>query len=204
MVPLRLVLATRNPGKVREMQRLLASQPVRLLSLDDVGFHDEIDEPADTYVDNAGAKAATVMTATGLWTLADDSGIEIDALHGWPGAKSARWLPPPATDADRMHGLVREVQRRTPDDRRARYVCVVVLARPQSTPIVARGECLGTIIDEPRGHNGFGYDPVFHSNDLGMTFGEADDALKDGVSHRARAVRRLAESDVFAMQRSQL
>jgi len=190
----RLVVATRNPGKVRELRRLLGAHSLRVLSLDDAGFRGELDEPGPGYVENALAKAVTVATATGLPTLADDSGIEVDALRGWPGPRSARWMP--GSDEDRLHGLLREVEERTPDDRRARYVCVMALANPPAEPVTARGETLGTLV-EPRGTAGFGYDPAFLSADLGVRFGEAPDADKDRVSHRARALRRLEEAGVL-------
>lgn len=185
-----LVVATNNPGKVAEFGRLLRGAGWEIRSLDQVGFAAAIDEPGPGYEENAVAKAVAVCAAIGLPALADDSGIEVDALGGWPGPRSARWLEPPATDADRMLGLLAEVERRTPADRSARYVCVVALVRPGAEPLTARGECLGTIV-APRGANGFGYDPVFESADLGITFGEASQAEKDGVSHRARALRRL-------------
>ncbi len=190
----RLVLASRNPGKLRELRRLLAHHSWRLASLDDVRFAGELVEAGPGYLDNALAKAAAVCLATGLAALADDSGIEVDALRGWPGPLSARWMA--GSDADRLQGLLREVERRSPDDRRVRYVCVAALARPGAEPVAGRGETLGELV-EPRGAAGFGYDPAFLSRDLGMTFGEADDAGKDGVSHRARALRRLAESGVL-------
>lgn len=182
---------------MREFTRLLAAYPWRLMSLDDAGVRAELVEPGPGYVDNAAAKALATAAATGLPALADDSGIEIDALHGWPGPASARWMGPDATDEDRLLGLLREVELRTPDDRRCRYVCVAAFARPDAEPVTARGITLGTLV-APRGSRGFGYDPVFLSLDLGVTFGEASDAAKDGVSHRARAIARLAESGVLA------
>lgn len=190
----RLVVATRNPGKVCELRRLLAGHTLRVLSLDEAGFGGELEEPGPGYVENALAKAVATAAATGLPALADDSGIEVDALRGWPGPRSARWLP--GSDEDRLAGLLREVQQRTPDDRRARYVCVMALANPPAEPVTARGETLGTLV-EPRGTGGFGYDPAFLSADLGVRFGEAPDADKDRVSHRARALQRLAESGVL-------
>ena len=193
----RLVIATRNPGKMREFGRLLAPYPWRLLSLDDAGVAGELLEPGPGYADNAAAKAVAVGDATGLAALADDSGIEVDALRGWPGPASARWLGDQATDADRLRALLDEVARSSPDDRRCRYVCVVALARPGAEPITARGVCLGTLV-EPRGDGGFGYDPGFLSEDLGTTFAEATAAQKDRVSHRARAIARLAESGVLS------
>ncbi len=192
-----LVLATRNPGKLRELRDLLRGWPLDLRSLDDIGFDGVLEEPGPGYTESALAKATTVCLATDLPTLAEDSGIEVDALHGWPGPRSARWMGDEATDEERMHGLLAEVARRTPDDRRARYVCVAALARPGAEPVTAHGECLGTIVAPPRGSNGFGYDPVFLSGDLGVTFAEAPEGDKARVSHRARAIARLGEAGVF-------
>jgi XTP/dITP diphosphohydrolase len=191
-------MATRNAGKMAELRRLLRPYPLHLLSLDEAGFGHELPEPGPGYADNALAKAIAVSTATGISALADDSGIEVEALRGWPGPLSARWLGDAAGDPDRLRALLREVRKRSPDDPRVRYTCVVALARPDSDPIVARGECLGTLV-EPRGAGGFGYDPGFLSTDLGITFGEADQMAKDRVSHRARAIARLAESGVLDM-----
>ena len=191
-----LVIASNNPGKVAEFRRLLGGSPWRLLSLGEAGFHGDLDEPGATYAENAAAKALAVSEALGLAALADDSGIEVDALHGWPGPRSARWMGDGASDADRLTGLLAEVDRRCPDQREVRYVCVAALARPNAEPVLARGECLGVLVP-PRGTAGFGYDPSFLSDDLGITFGEASDAMKDGVSHRARAVRRLATSQLL-------
>jgi XTP/dITP diphosphohydrolase len=191
-----LVLATRNPGKLRELRRLLEPWPLHLQDLDEAGFLAQLDEPGPGYTESALAKAVEVCAATGLPALADDSGIEVDALRGWPGPMSARWMGPVATDEDRLRGLITEVERRSPDDRRVRYVCVAALATPGGEPLTARGECLGTLV-EPQGISGFGYDPAFLSLDLGITFGEADDDAKAQVSHRARAITRLSESGAF-------
>jgi XTP/dITP diphosphohydrolase len=194
-----LVIATNNAAKLREFTRLLARSPWLLRSLDQAGFAAGIEEPGPTYSDNALAKAATVSAALGLPALGDDSGIEIEALHGWPGPASARWLGARASDEDRMRALLAEVDLRTPEDRHARYVCAVALCRPGAQPVIAHGECHGTIV-EARGRNGFGYDPIFLSDDLGTTFGEAGDDAKDSVSHRGHALRRLAESGVLDPQ----
>jgi XTP/dITP diphosphohydrolase len=191
-----LVAATNNDGKLREFRRLLAAHPWRIVGLAEAGWSGHLDEPGDTYVENALAKAVTVSAALTLPAIADDSGIEVEALRGWPGPRSARWLGEGAGDADRLAALIAEVDRLSPDDRRVRYVCVVALCRPGAQPVTARGECLGVLV-APRGSRGFGYDPAFLSDDLGLTFGEADDAAKDGVSHRARALARLMESGVL-------
>jgi XTP/dITP diphosphohydrolase len=185
-----VVVATHNRGKLAEFQRLLAGVPVELLTLDDVGVAAELPEPGTTYEENARAKAEAARDLTGLPALADDSGIEAIGLGGWPGPHSARWLGEGAGDRDRLLGLLDEVARRSPDDRRARYVAAVALARPGADTEVAAGECSGVLVT-PRGQGGFGYDPAFLSDDLGVTFGEAPAEAKDGVSHRARALRKL-------------
>jgi XTP/dITP diphosphohydrolase len=191
-----LILGTRNPGKIHELRLMLAAYPLRVRTLDEIGFDGVLEEPGPGYTESALAKATAVCTATGLPALADDSGIEVDALRGWPGPFSARWMGEDATDTDRLRGLLAEVERRSPDDRRVRYVCVAVLAKPAGEPLTAHGECLGTLV-EPKGTNGFGYDPSFLSADLGITFGEATDEQKARISHRARAVSRLSESGAF-------
>lgn len=194
-----LVVATRNPGKLAEFARLLAHLPWRVTGLDEAGVAGDLDEPGPGYEENARAKAVAACAATGLPALADDSGIEVPALRGWPGPRSARWLA--GDDRARLDGLLGEVDRRCPDDRRVRYVCVVALARPAADVVVARGSCEGRLV-APRGGAGFGYDPAFLSNDLGITFGQATAAQKDGVSHRARALARLAESGVLESDRT--
>ncbi len=184
---MRVAVASRNPGKLAELRRLLAGHSWELVGLDAAGFTGELEEPAETYAENAAAKALAVCAATGMASLADNSGIEVPGLGGWPGASSARWMGPDADDVDRLQGLLAQVERRCPGDRRARYVCVVTLARPATPPLSARGETTGVLV-APRGSGGFGYDPGFLSDDLGITFGEATAAAKDGVSHRARAL----------------
>jgi XTP/dITP diphosphohydrolase len=191
-----LVVASNNEGKLREFRRLLRAGPWNVLSLAEAGWIGALDEPGETYAANALAKATAVSGALGLPTLADDSGIEVDALAGWPGPRSARWLGPGATDRERLAGLITEVDRRCPGERRVRYVCVVALSRPGSAPTTAEGQCLGTLV-EPAGPQGFGYDAAFLSDDLGVTFGEAADADKDGISHRARALDTLAAQGVL-------
>ena len=191
------MVATRNRGKLTEFRRLLRDHPWSVISLDDAGFAGDVDEPGPGYEENALAKALEVCRVTGLPALGDDSGIEVEALRGWPGPHSSRWLGDAASDADRLRGLLDEVDRRSPEDRRVRYVAVLALARPGADAVVARGTCDGVLV-EPRGDGGFGYDPSFLSTDLGRTFGEVGAEEKDTVSHRARAVARLAESGVLA------
>lgn len=188
--PTPLVLATRNPGKLAEFARLVALYRWELIDLDAAGVSGELAEPGPGYAENAVAKAQAVCARSGLCALGDDSGIEVIALDGWPGPRSARWRP--GSDADRLEGLLAEVEERCPGDRRARYVAAVALARPDGAPaLVGMGTCRGMLV-EPRGRGGFGYDPAFLSDDLGRTFGEVTAAAKDAVSHRGRAVAQLA------------
>jgi XTP/dITP diphosphohydrolase len=183
----RLVIATRNPGKLTEFRRLLGGIAWDVVGLDETHFEGELEEPGQTYEENATAKAVAVAEVLGETALADDSGIEVEALDGWPGPASARWLGEGRSDADRLSALLDEVERRCPGDRRARYVAVVALARPGQEPTLARGETVGALVT-PQGTDGFGYDPSFLSDDLGVTFGTAAAADKDRVSHRGRAL----------------
>jgi XTP/dITP diphosphohydrolase len=187
-----VVLATHNPGKLAEFRRLLGGRAA-LLSLDDLGIGADLPEPGSTYEENARAKAQAALRLAGLPALADDSGIEVLGLEGWPGPHSARWLGDAADDRDRLLGLLQAVAERTPGDRRARYVAAVALALPDGETLVARGSCDGVLVEAPRGEGGFGYDPAFLSDDLGTTFGEAAQGDKDAVSHRARALRALLD-----------
>jgi XTP/dITP diphosphohydrolase len=188
------VVATRNCGKLVEFRRLLGDR-VELVSLDDVAYHGDLPEPGTTYAENAQAKAEAVTAATSLPALADDSGIEVPALGGFPGPRSARWMGEGASDRDRLLALLARVAAECPEDPRARYVASVALARPDGAPTVVTTEsCSGRLVSPPRGERGFGYDPSFLSDELGVTFGQAGDELKDSVSHRARALRLLLQT----------
>jgi XTP/dITP diphosphohydrolase len=187
------VVATRNAGKLAEFRRLLGGR-VRLLSLDDAGVAGELPEPGTAYEENARAKAEAARAASGLPALADDSGIEVLALGGWPGPESARWLGGEADDRARLLGLLDVVRERSPSDPRVRYVAALALADRGAAPArVFLGSCTGVLV-APRGSAGFGYDPSFLSDDLGITFAEASQEAKDRVSHRARALRALLAS----------
>jgi XTP/dITP diphosphohydrolase len=197
MIPQRLVLATANPGKVRELGALVAGWgPVAVVSLDAFPRVRCPEETGSTYEENAIAKAAAIAAATRLPALGDDSGLEVDALGGAPGVRSARWAGASATDADRIAKLLRALRDVPAEARGARFRCVVALAWPDGRVETAAGECAGTIATAPSGAGGFGYDPVFVAAELGRTFGEATAEDKRRLSHRARAVgalgRRLA------------
>lgn len=186
--PIRLVLATSNAGKVEELREALADHPIQLLAADEAGVTDFPAEDGDSYEANALLKAGHVATETGLPALADDSGLEVDALRGAPGLHSARFGGEGLGDGERIAHLLARL-RKVPDaDRTARFVSVLALATPAGEVRTFEGRCEGRILQGPRGAGGFGYDPVFLSDDLGKAFGQADAAEKRAVSHRGRAL----------------
>ncbi|CAN5715791.1 RdgB/HAM1 family non-canonical purine NTP pyrophosphatase [soil metagenome] len=183
-------IATGNAGKVREFTAALERRAVRLVAAADLGVGSFPPESGSTYEENAMLKAAFVALETGRVSLSDDSGLEVDALGGEPGVHSARYGGD-LEDGERIAHLLRQL-RSVPDERRtARFVSVVVVARPQGDVVTFRGVCEGRILQGPRGDDGFGYDPVFFSSDLERSFGEATLAEKGRVSHRGRALEAL-------------
>jgi XTP/dITP diphosphohydrolase len=191
----KLVFATRNRGKLRELHELLSREGVELLSLDDLPSVPEIEEKGATFAENAIAKARAVMEAVGLPALADDSGLEVDALDGAPGVHSARYAGPGASDADRVELLLANLEGVPQEQRTARFRCAVAFVDPLDPERVRlhEGACEGRILEQPRGEGGFGYDPVFYVEELGQTFAEAEPADKNRLSHRGRAMRKLAD-----------
>jgi XTP/dITP diphosphohydrolase len=186
-------MATRNPGKIRELKALLRDSGVRLLSLADFPLLPEIPEEGATFGENAAAKAMAVARLTGRPALADDSGLMVDALGGAPGVFSARYAqdrtaPRPPTDADNWGKLLEELQEVPWGQRGARFVCELALATPDGSLRRARGECAGVIALEPRGETGFGYDPVFWVPEYGATMAQLGPKIKNQISHRARAL----------------
>lgn len=191
----RILVATRSVHKLRELRELLAAVPAELVSLDDVGIADEVDETGATFETNARLKARAYARLSGLTTIADDSGLEVDALGGRPGVRTRRYAGPDATDPQNNAKLLDELAGLPPERRGARYVCVLVYLEPVGREIVARGTCRGRIAVAPRGSGGFGYDPIFEPAGEppgGRTLGLYSPAEKHAISHRARAARRLA------------
>ncbi len=187
--PPALLVATTNPGKMRELRALLSDLDIELLTPQDLRLYLQVEENGNTYDENAFKKALAYARASGLLTLADDSGLEVDALDGAPGIYSARYAPRPnATDADRRAYLLENL-RPHPRPWHARFVSAVAIATPEGGVQWARGECRGEIIPAPRGDNGFGYDPIFYIPQLKKTMAELDMATKNRISHRANAVR---------------
>ena len=186
---MKLVLATRNQGKVREIGELLKVQNgVELLSLHSYSDAPDVVEDGKTYKENAIKKASVLAEYTGHLTIADDSGLEVDALGGAPGIHSARYAGENALDRDRIVKLL-DVLQNVPDDRRSgRFICAVAIAESLAQVRVVRGVCEGRIIRTPRGGSGFGYDPVFVPAGYDKTFAELGDEIKNQISHRAKAL----------------
>jgi XTP/dITP diphosphohydrolase len=187
----KLVIATNNPGKRREYEALLAGLPATLVLPSELALEADVPETGATYAENARLKATALAEASGLATLGDDSGLEVAALDGRPGLYSARYAGRGASDADRRQKLLQELRQVAPP-RPARFVCVVAVAVPgEGGGVVVRdfeGDCRGEIALEARGSSGFGYDPVFFVPEYGRTMAELPEALKNTLSHRARAV----------------
>ena len=185
-----LLIATRNEGKVRELTELLAGVPLRLHSLSDYPTAPEVEETGITFVENARLKAVRYGDHAGLLTLADDSGLEVAALGGAPGVRSARYAGESASDAERAALLLRELSRVGSPDRGARFVCSVALYDPLGRVTrVFEGDCAGRISAAAQGAGGFGYDPVFIPDGYEQTFAELPAIVKQQISHRARALR---------------
>jgi len=184
-----LALASNNPGKLRELRQLLREFPVDIKSLAEFPSLPLVDEDGDTFEDNAVKKARFYARLLGIPALADDSGLEVYALGGAPGVRSARYAGDAADDDDNNRKLLSELH--GVDDRRAAFVCVLAIAVPWGPALVFQGRCEGTITTEPRGRGGFGYDPVFYFPPLGKTFAELTPAEKNRVSHRGKALEEL-------------
>lgn len=184
-----LLIATNNAGKLREFIWLLRELAVHLRSLAEFPHIPEVAETGNTFAENATLKAQSYCAQTGLWTLADDSGLEVDALDGAPGIFSARYAGAGATDELRRTRLLAELARTGDVERRARFVCAIALAQPDAiTSALFVGICAGRITHLERGRHGFGYDPVFVPDGYEQTFGELSDEVKQNISHRARAL----------------
>lgn len=199
---IKLLVATRNPGKQRELRAMLSTLDVVIMFPDDHGLYEAPEEAgierADSFEGNARLKAEYFAKRSRLPTLAEDSGIEVFALGGAPGVRSKRFAVPPkdARDQDAANNaeLLRRLAGAPAERRAARYRCVVAyLPRYDGTPATFEGTCSGRILEEPHGDGGFGYDPLFWSNDLGKAFGEATPEEKTRVSHRGRAIRAFIE-----------
>ena len=190
--PDRIVLASSNAGKVREINEMLAGHAVRIISQSEFNVP-EVAETGLTFVENALLKARNAARHTGLPAIADDSGIELDALNGRPGIYSARYAGEGASDADNLRKLIDDVKKLPEDRRRCRFVCLMVYLRhaEDPTPLIAEGIWEGIAVTTPRGTNGFGYDPIFYVPIHHCTSAELPPETKNSLSHRGQALRRL-------------
>ena len=192
-----LILASRNKKKIKEMEAILAThfEDVRILSLDDVGFVGDIEENGTTFEENALIKARTAVEAGGgsYPAIADDSGLSVDVLDGAPGVYSARYAGEHGDDAANNALLLRNLAEVAPEARTARFVCCIALVWPDGRELTVRGETEGLIIDEARGEGGFGYDPYFYYPPFEKTFSELSSEEKNAISHRGKAIAKLAE-----------
>ena len=188
MIPDRLVIASGNKGKIAEIREMLAELPLQILSLEDYPKAPEVVEDGESFFANALKKAKNLAEYTGLTVLADDSGLEVEVLHGAPGIRSARYAGDGATDEENNRRLLAELAGVPPGARRAVFRCVLVLYKPSGTFETFEGRWSGIITDKPRGGNGFGYDPLFYLPERGLTVAEISREEKNRWSHRAQAV----------------
>lgn len=189
----KIVLATRNQGKVREFQRLFAPLGWEVVSVDAYPQAPEVEEDGKTFEENAIKKAKTISDVLGITAIADDSGLEVDALDGAPGVYSARYAGEKATDEQNWRKLLDELKEVPLKKRTARFRCTLAFVQPGQEPITASGTCEGVIIHNPAGTNGFGYDPVFFLPDRLSTMAQLSPEEKSQISHRAKAMQALLE-----------
>ncbi|ACB85520.1 XTP/dITP diphosphatase [Natranaerobius thermophilus] len=198
---MKLVLASGNQGKLNELKALLSKQPVEIYSMSDFNNIKEAQETGKTFAENAIIKAQNVADSTGYLSLADDSGLEVDALDGAPGVYSARYAGENACDQDNNNKLLRSLKDIPYKQRTARFKCVIAIAYPDTPPVTFTGTCEGYILREPKGDRGFGYDPLFYHPDMGKTFGELYQEEKSSISHRGKALEKLVANfqDVMSL-----
>ena len=189
---MQILLATRNSGKVVELRKLMEGLPFEVVGLDQFPAVSEVKETGTTFAENAVLKARGYARQCGLHTLADDSGLEVAALNGRPGVLSARYCGEGAGYDVKIAELLREIERSNSSDRRARFVANIAFADPNGEILFeVEDVCEGAIADHPRGTNGFGYDPIFVPDGFAETFGQLSDEIKNSISHRARAARKI-------------
>lgn len=188
---MKVIAATKNKGKIKEMQEILSPLGVDIISQQEMGIEVDVEETGDTFEKNALIKARAVAMVCDYPILADDSGLCVAVLDGAPGVRSARYAGDDATDEDRINKLLNEVG--DSENRKAKFVTAVAFVYPDGREVTAEGEVKGRITMTPEGENGFGYDPIFYSDELGKTFAQCSDEEKNSVSHRSRALHNLLE-----------
>ncbi len=186
---MKVLLATQNKGKVKELQDLLLVEDIEVLSLGDLGEWEDVEERGATFAENAAMKARIAAQRTGLVSLADDSGLEVDALQGAPGVYSARYAGEPKDDDKNNDKLLQELEGVPEEQRTGRFRCALVIACPTGEEYLTEGTVEGRILNERRGKEGFGYDPLFYLPDFGRTMAQLNLSQKNKISHRAQAFR---------------
>lgn len=184
---MKILLATQNLGKVKELQELLQGEDIKVISLCDLENWEEVEETGATFAENAALKARVAAERTGLVTLADDSGLEVDALMGAPGVYSARYAGEPKDDERNNEKLLKELEGVPEEERAARFRCALVIVTPKGEEFLTEGAVEGRILRERRGKEGFGYDPLFYLPDFSRTMAELNVCQKNKLSHRAQA-----------------
>jgi XTP/dITP diphosphohydrolase len=190
---MKLIVATKNKGKLEEIAQILAQFPYDVVSMAQAGVKDDIEETGSSFEENALIKAMSVWRITGETVLADDSGLEVDYLGGAPGVHSARYAGPRATDEDKNNKLLDALSGVPADKRTARFVCAIAVVFPDGRSVMARGTCEGIIAFDSKGDYGFGYDPLFYIPEHGLTLAQMDSDIKNKLSHRGKALRELVE-----------
>ena len=190
---MRLIIATGNEDKVREIDEILEGTGFEAISMKQAGFNPDIVEDGKTFEENAIKKAMAVHELSGEYVMADDSGLCIDALDGAPGIYSARFCGEDSTYEEKFKKIF-EMLADVPEEKRtAQFVCAIAVVKPDGTSVTVRGECRGVLHEKPAGENGFGYDPIFYVPEFGMTTAQMDPEVKNSISHRGRALRAMVE-----------
>lgn len=189
----RLIAATKNKGKLKEIEEILVGFPLQVASMEQAGFDIDIEENGGTFEENALIKARAVSRLSGEIVMADDSGLAVDYLDGAPGIYSSRFVGEGATDGDKNRKLLDLLQGVPAEKRTARFICAIAVVFPDGRHFTVRGACEGYIGNEPAGTNGFGYDPLLYIPEEGKTMAELASDVKNAISHRGKALRRMAE-----------
>jgi len=189
----KFIIATKNKGKIKEIEKILAGLPLDVISMEQAGIFKDIEESGTTFEENAFIKAQELHKLTGEMVMADDSGLEVDYLNGAPGVYSARFAGEGATDEDKNKKLLNLLEGVPFEKRKARFVCAIAVVLPDGNSFIEKGTCEGYIALAPQGSNGFGYDPLFYVPEYNLTMAQLDPDVKNRISHRAKALGAMVE-----------